>query len=75
MWSRAISFEKGHLTISGLSARELATQFGTPTFFIDEDHFRARATAWAQALQSNFGPSAGSVYYAAKAFICIDVAR
>ena len=75
MWSRAISFEKGHLTISGLSARELATQFGTPTFFIDEDHFRARATAWAQALQSNFGASAGNVYYAAKAFICIDVAR
>ena len=75
MWSPAISFEKGHLTISGLSARELATEFGTPTFFIDEDHFRARATAWAQALQSNFGPSAGSVYYAAKAFICTDVAR
>ena len=75
MWSRAISFEKGHLTISGLSARELATEFGTPTFFIDEDHFRARATAWAQALQANFGPSAGNVYYAAKAFICTDVAR
>jgi diaminopimelate decarboxylase len=75
MWSRAISFEKGHLTISGLSARELATQFGTPTFFIDEDHFRARAAAWAQSLQSNFGASAGNVYYAAKAFICTDVAR
>ena len=75
MWSRAISFEKGHLTISGLSARELATQFGTPTFFIDEDHFRARAAAWAQSLQTNFGASAGNVYYAAKAFICTDVAR
>ena len=75
MWSRAISFEKGHLTISGLSARELATEFGTPTFFIDEDHFRSRATAWAQALQANFGASAGNVYYAAKAFICTDVAR
>jgi diaminopimelate decarboxylase len=75
MWSQAVSFEKGHLTISGLSARELATEFGTPTFFIDEDHFRARATAWAQALQANFGASAGNVYYAAKAFICTDVAR
>ena len=75
MWSRAISFEKGHLTISGLSARELATEFGTPTFFIDEDHFRARAAAWAQSLQTNFGASAGNVYYAAKAFICTDVAR
>ena len=75
MWSRAISFEKSHLTISGWSARELATEFGTPTFFIDEDHFRARAAAWAQSLQSNFGPSAGNVYYAAKAFICPDIAR
>ena len=75
MWSPAISFEKGHLTISGLSARELATEFGTPTFFIDEDHFRARAAAWAQSLQTNFGASAGNVYYAAKAFICTDVAR
>jgi diaminopimelate decarboxylase len=75
MWSRAISFEQGHLTAGGISARELATQFGTPTFFIDEDHFRARAAAWAQSLQSNFGASAGNVYYAAKAFICTDVAR
>ena len=75
MWSPAISFEKGHLTISGLSARELATEFGTPTFFIDEDHFRARAAAWAHSLHTNFGPSAGNVYYAAKAFICTDIAR
>jgi len=75
MWSRAISFEKGHLTISGLSARELATQFGTPTFFVDEDHFRDRARAWSKSLDQHFGASAGDVYYAAKAFICTDVAR
>ena len=75
MWSPAISFEKGHLTAGGLNARALATEFGTPTFFIDEDHFRARAAAWAQSLQTNFGASAGNVYYAAKAFICTDVAR
>ena len=75
MWSQAISFEKGHLTISGLSARELATQFGTPTFFVDEDHFRDRARAWSKSLDQHFGASAGDVYYAAKAFICTDVAR
>jgi diaminopimelate decarboxylase len=75
MWSPAISFEGGLLTIGGLSARQLATEFGTPTFFIDEDHFRARAAAWARALDENFGNSAGDVYYAAKAFICTDVAR
>jgi len=75
MWSPAISFDKGSLTAGGLSARQLATDFGTPTFFIDEDHFRARAAAWATALETNFGPAAGNVYYAAKAFICTDVAR
>ena len=75
MWSPAISFEKGSLTVSGLSARQLATEFGTPTFFIDEDHFRARAAAWAHSLESHFGSSAGDVYYAAKAFICTDIAR
>lgn len=75
MWSPAISFEKGSLAVSGLSARQLAKEFGTPTFFIDEDHFRARAAAWARSLESHFGASAGEVYYAAKAFICTDIAR
>ena len=75
MWSPSISFEKGHLTASGISARDLATQFGTPTFFIDEDHFRDRARAWSDSLALHFGVAAGDVYYAAKAFICTDVAR
>lgn len=75
MWSPAISFEPGSLTAGGLSARQLATEFGTPAFFIDEDHFRVRAAAWARSLESHFGTSAGDVYYAAKAFICTDVAR
>ena len=75
MWSRTISFDQGQLTIDGLSARDLATQFGTPAFFIDEEHFRARARAWAKSLDLHFGASAGDVYYAAKAFICTDVAR
>ena len=64
-----------YLTASGLSARDLATPFGTPTFFIDEDHFRERARAWSDSLKVHFGESAGDVYYAAKAFICTDVAR
>jgi len=75
MWSRAISFDQGHLTIDGLSARDLATEFGTPTFFIDEEHFRARAREWAKSLDQHFGAAAGDVYYAAKAFICTEVAR
>jgi diaminopimelate decarboxylase len=75
MWSSSVSFTNGDLDISGLSARSLANEFGTPTFFIDENHFRARAQLWADALEVAFGDSAGTVYYAAKAFICTDIAR
>jgi diaminopimelate decarboxylase len=75
MWSSAVSFNQEGLAIEGLTARALASEFGTPTFFIDENHFRSRAQLWADALNANFGDSAGTVYYAAKAFICTDVAR
>jgi diaminopimelate decarboxylase len=75
MWSSAVSFNNNGLEIAGISARTLANEYGTPTFFIDENHFRARAQIWADALNANFGDSAGNVYYAAKAFICTDVAR
>ncbi len=75
MWSSAVSFNQEGLAIGGLTARALASEFGTPTFFIDENHFRSRAQLWADALNANFGDSAGTVYYAAKAFICTDVAR
>ena len=75
MWSSAVSFNYNGLEIAGINARILANEYGTPTFFIDENHFRARAQLWADALNANFGDSAGNVYYAAKAFICTDVAR
>jgi diaminopimelate decarboxylase len=75
MWSSGVSFNNRGLEIGGISSRTLATEFGTPTFFIDENHFRARAQLWADALEASFGDSAGTVYYAAKAFICTDVAR
>jgi diaminopimelate decarboxylase len=75
MWSSGVSFTNRGLEIGGISSRTLANEFGTPTFFIDENHFRARAQLWADALEASFGESAGTVYYAAKAFICTDVAR
>ncbi len=75
MWSKKISFNNGQLHLDGISAKQLAKEFGTPTFFIDEAEFRLRAKVWNDALQNSFGSSAGSVYYAAKAFICIELAR
>lgn len=75
VWSANVSFSKGELHISGLSATSLAKEFGTPTFFLDEEDFRSRATAWGNALTNSFGASAGNVYYAGKAFLCVEVAR
>jgi len=65
----------GELHCSGISASKLAAEFKTPTFFLDEDDFRTRALNWNTELSNAFGPQAGRVYYAAKAFICVEVAR
>lgn len=74
MWSSSVT-TGAELTIAGISAKELAKEFGTPTFFIDEADFRARALAWNDALKEAFGDKAGTVYYASKAFSCTEVAR
>ncbi len=49
---------------------ELAREYGTPLFVIDEDDFRSRCRDMAAA----FG-GGRNVYYAAKAFLCSEVAR
>jgi diaminopimelate decarboxylase len=74
MWSSSVTTGT-ELSIAGLSAKTLAKEFGTPTFFIDEADFRERALAWDKALKDAFGSHAGTVYYASKAFICTEVAR
>ena len=75
MWSKNSSLEGGVLSLSGIPAAQLAKDFGTPSFFLDEDAFRSRSLAWHDGLQNQFGPSAGTIYYAAKSFICTAVAQ
>ena len=75
LWPAGVSFNNGVLHISGISAHTLAKDFATPAFFIDEDDFRVRAMGWNKALNQSFGGNAGNVYYAAKAFISVEVAR
>ena len=74
MWSSSVTTGT-ELSIAGITAKTLAQEFGTPTFFIDEADFRERALAWDKALKDSFGPHAGTVYYASKAFICKELAR
>ena len=74
MWSSHVK-TGAELTISSISATALAKEFGTPAFIMDEADFRERASAWNTALANAFGSNTGTVYYAAKAFICVEVAR
>jgi diaminopimelate decarboxylase len=70
VWPRnAARGDDGALRIAGVDVRELAEAYGTPLFVVDEDDFRSRAAEFAHA----FG--AGAVHYAAKAFLCTEVAR
>ena len=71
VWPRnVIRSDDGEVRIAGVRVSELAGEFGTPLFVIDEDDFRARCRLMADA----FGGGA-NVRYAAKAFLCTEVAR
>ncbi|WP_035797975.1 diaminopimelate decarboxylase [Kitasatospora mediocidica] len=71
VWSRTVTRdEQGIVTVGGLRVTELATEFGTPAYLMDEDDFRTRARAWRDA----FGTDA-DVYYAGKAFLSKAVVR
>ena len=63
----------GQISIAGCSAQSLVKEFGSPLFVIDQDDFYARTNAWRESLISAFG--GGNLYYAAKSFICVEVAK
>jgi diaminopimelate decarboxylase len=74
MWSSNVK-AGAELSISSIPVSQLAKEFGTPAFIMDEADFRTRTAAWNTALSKAFGSNTGNVYYAAKAFICVEVAR
>lgn len=62
--------DAGVAVIAGIPVTDLAHECGTPLFVIDEDDFRSRCREIAAA----FGGGA-NVHYAAKAFLCTEIAR
>ncbi len=62
--------DDGVVRVAGVDVRELAAEFGTPLFVMDEDDFRSRCRDHARA----FGDPA-LVHYAAKAFLSVTIAR
>jgi diaminopimelate decarboxylase len=60
---------RGHLMIGGMDAADLAAQFGTPLYVIDESRLRANCRAYTQAMRQHY-PGRGQVLFASKA-LCI----
>ena len=63
----------GALSIAGCTAEKLVKEYGSPIFVLDQDDFFVRTKAWQAALDESFGT--GKLYYAAKSFICVEVAK
>jgi diaminopimelate decarboxylase len=67
--SSAVRSPDGVLTLGGVDVRDIAAEFGTPAYVLDEEDFRARCRSWREAF------AGADVYYAGKAFLCSAVAR
>jgi diaminopimelate decarboxylase len=69
--------DDGALSVAGVDVRDLAQQFGTPAYVVDEDDFRGRARGFKEAFDEVFADLCGGVdvYYAGKAFLCTEIAR
>lgn len=71
VWPRnTVRGDDGIVQIAGVKLTDLAREYGTPLFVIDEADFRSRCRETAAA----FGGGA-NVHYAAKAFLCTEIAR
>ncbi|GAT65396.1 diaminopimelate decarboxylase [Planomonospora sphaerica] len=69
IWPRTSSRADGSITIGGVDVRDLAEQYGTPLYVVDEEDFRSRCREYRSAFEG------GEVHYAGKAFLCREAAR
>lgn len=67
----------GILKIAEMKATDLAERFGTPLYVVDEQAARDRAKQTREALQREFARvgTEATVYYAGKAFLCVEFVR
>lgn len=67
----------GALTLAGHDVRDLAREWGTPAYLLDEDDIRSRAREFRDEFRAAFQAIGTDcdVYYAGKAFLCSAMAR
>lgn len=60
---------QGHLTVGGIDTAELAAEYGTPLYILDEDVVRKNCRTYTQAMHKYFGEDAAPLF-ASKA-LCV----
>ncbi|WBB54848.1 diaminopimelate decarboxylase [Verrucosispora sp. WMMD573] len=70
LWPRNVARgADGALAVAGLGVRDIAAEFGTPVYVLDEDDLRSRCRDFQAAFPDE------DIYYAGKAFLCRAVVR
>jgi len=54
--------QNGHLFFAGQDTVELARQYGTPLYLLDEDQIRENCRVYTKAFKKHFGPGARPLY-------------
>ena len=72
--SDCLDIKNGHLTIGGVDTVEIAKEYGTPVYVIDEQAVRNNCRAFVSSMKENYGEN-GQVLYASKAFCCKEMCR
>lgn len=75
IWPISATRVSGELQIGGCCVSAIAARYGTPIFVLDESDLKSRIEKWSGSFNSIFGENAGDVFYAAKAFISVEVAK
>ena len=78
IWPSTVKREsEGQISIGGISVGDLAAEYGTPLYVLDEQDFFDRAKRIREAFAAaatRYGTSA-KIYYAGKALLCSEVVR
>jgi diaminopimelate decarboxylase len=78
LWAQTVTRnEEGAIEAGGVDVRDLAAEYGTPAYVLDEADFRTRAASFRDEFKHAFADlcDGADVYYAGKAFLCTEVAR
>lgn len=62
LYSNLTINEKGHFAICGLDAEDLAAEYGTPLYVLDEDMLRSKCRTYVEAMHECFGPASAPLF-------------